>query len=256
MALLEIRNLCRRFGGLSAVDDLSMNITQGDIHGLIGPNGAGKSTLFDVVSGFLKPTSGQVIFKGEDITGLKPSATAKKGLVRTFQLTTLFTTYTVLQNVSVAFHVHSGVGLVGALLNGRSTRRKEEDIRKKTAKILEFLDIAHLSDELATNLPHGHQRTLGIAVAMATEPELLMLDEPATGMNPEETSSLMDTIKKIRDRGITILLVEHNMQAVMQLCDRITAISFGRKLAEGSPEEVRENESVIEAYLGAEEVAP
>ncbi len=254
MALLEVRNVSKYFGGLAAISELDLNINEGEIRGLIGPNGSGKTTLFNVISGIYKPTRGEIIYKGGNITSLSPDAVAKRGIVRTFQLTNLFMDFTVAESVSVAHHLHSGVGFFGALLNSPSTRQKERDIRIKSMEILELLEIAHLKDELAENLPHGHQRALSIAIALAAQPELLMLDEPVSGMNPEETMHLMGIIQKIRERGITILLVEHDMRAVMGTCDNVTVINFGKKIAEGLPEEIRKNEEVIKSYLGAEEI--
>ena len=249
MALLEVRNLSRHFGGLAAVDGLSFSVDEGEIRGLIGPNGAGKTTIFNVISGFYQPTGGDVIYRGETISGLRTSAIAGRGLVRTFQSTTLFQEFTVLGNVLVGCHLHAPVSLWGAIAGaGRAVEIAAEE---KARGILAFMGLAELADELASNLPHGHQRALGIAVALAADPSLLLLDEPFTGMNPEETRQMMELVRRVRDRGVTILLVEHDMQAVMGLCSRITVLNFGRLLAEGSPAEIRANEDVVEAYLGA-----
>lgn len=252
MALLELRELTKRFGGLTAVNNLFLEIREKEILGLIGPNGAGKSTVFNLVNGVHQPTSGRVFFKGEDVTGWLPHAIAEKGIVRTFQATTLFHEYSLLDNVRVARHLHLRTGLWSTLLHSRSYRNEDEENTQKAIELLELVGLAHLRDELAKNLPHGHQRALGVAIAMAVEPTLMMLDEPLTGMNLEEASAMMDIIRKIRRRGIAILLVEHNMPAVMGLCDRIAVLNYGKKIAEGSPEEIRENREVIEAYLGTD----
>lgn len=252
MPLLEIRNVSKYFGGLEAVGNVDFDVDQGEIKGLIGPNGAGKTTLFNVISGVYHPTSGRVVFKGKDIAHLKPHAIAKMGLVRTFQATTLFNSFSVLKNVLAGYHLHSKVNFWGALFNTPATVKRERDIEKKAMEILEFMGLSKYRDELALNLPHGYQRALGISIALAAEPELLMLDEPVTGMNPEETMEMMGVISKIRDRAITVLLIEHDMRVVMDLCERITVLNFGKKLAEGPPEKIRKNKDVIEAYLGSE----
>jgi len=251
MPILETQNLSRRFGGLTAVDNLSMALNKGTIHGLIGPNGAGKTTTFNVISGFYGPSSGKVVYDGRDISGLKTSAIAELGLVRTFQGTTLFQEFTVMQNVLVGCHLHAKAGFFSRVL-GRD-QAEEKAARDKADEILTFFDMTERAEEITMNLPHGHQRTLGIAVALAADPKLLLLDEPFTGMNPEETQHMMELIRKVRDQNVTMLLVEHDMQAVMGLCDRITVLNFGRLLAEGSPEEIRNNPEVIEAYLGTPE---
>ncbi len=256
MALLEITKLSKHFGGLAAVSELDLQVEEGEILGLIGPNGAGKTTLFNVISGVYRPTSGKIIFNGEDITGLKPSMIAKKGLVRTFQATTLFDEFTVLANVLIGFHPHAGIAIWGALVGTPATRQREAALVQQAMEILDLMGIAHLKDELATSLPHGHQRCLGIAIAMAANPKLLLLDEPVTGMSREETAMVMATIRKIREqKGLTIIVVEHNMRAAMGLSDRMVVLNYGRKIAEGSPQEISENPEVIEAYLGAERYA-
>lgn len=250
MHLLEIKKVSKYFGGLKAIDNLDLVVDQGEIRGLIGPNGAGKSTLYNVISGVHRPTSGRVIFKGEDVTGHKPHKMTEMGLVRTFQATTLFKNFSVLKNVLAGCHLYSKVNFWGALLNTPGTAKKQRGSEEKALEILEFMGLLEYRDELALNLPHGHQRVLGVGIALAAEPELLMVDEPVTGMNDEETGVMMGIIRKIHNRGITILLIEHDMKVVMGLCEKITVLNFGEKIAEGSPDEIKENPDVHEAYLG------
>ena len=248
MPLLEVDNLTRRFGGLSAVSDLSFAVEEGEIRGLIGPNGAGKTTTFNVITGFYRPTGGRILYRGEDISRLSTNQIAKRGLVRTFQHTTLFQEFTAFKNVLVGCHLHARVSPLGAIFGaGHAAEREIED---RAREILAFMGLAERRDELAAELPHGLQRALGVAVALAADPKVLLLDEPFTGMNPEETRRMMELVRRVRERGVTLLLVEHDMQAVMGLCDRITVLNFGRLLTEGTPEEVRNNPDVIEAYLG------
>ena len=249
MALLEIESLSRRFGGLTAVDNLSFAVEAGTIHGLIGPNGAGKTTTFNVISGFYKPTGGRVVYDGRDISGMTTAAIAALGLVRTFQATTLFHELSVFENVLVGCHLTARTSLANAILG--TGREREDRARDRVREILAFMELERLSDETCANLPHGLQRALGIAVALATGPRLLMLDEPFTGMNNEETRRMMALIRQVRSSGVTILLVEHDMQAVMGLCESITVLNFGALLAEGTPEQVRANPEVVSAYLGA-----
>jgi branched-chain amino acid transport system ATP-binding protein len=252
--ILEVDGLSRRFGGLTAVAELSFRVEFGEIRGLIGPNGAGKTTTFNVISGFYPPSVGRVVFAGTDVSGWPTHRVAGLGLVRTFQQTTLFQELSVLENVLVGRHLAAGHGLLVALF-GRD-RAAEETARAAAGELLDFFGLADRADEPAGILPHGLQRRLGLAVALAAEPRMLLLDEPFTGMNPEETRQMMELVRRIRDRGVTILLVEHDMAAVMGLCDRITALNFGRLLAEGTPEAIRAHPEVIEAYLGAPAHAP
>ena len=249
VAILEVRNLTRSFGGLVAVSDLSFAVEEHEIRGLIGPNGAGKTTTFNVISGFYPPNAGRVLFRDEDISGMRTSAIAARGLVRTFQATTLFQELTVIENVLVGYHLHARTDPFRALVG--ADRRREAEARDKSLEILDFFGLSERAGDPAVSLPHGLQRALGVAVAFAAEPKLLLLDEPFTGMNPEETRRMMEIARKVRDRGVTLLLVEHDMQAVMGLCDRITVLNFGTLLVEGTPEEVRRHPDVIEAYLGA-----
>ena len=248
--ILQIHDLSRVFGGIVAVKDFSLEVYPGSIHGLIGPNGAGKTTTFNVISGFYPPSSGKVIYQGRDVSGHETSALADLGLIRTFQGTTLFHQLSVLDNVRLGCHRIAKAGLFRRVFG--SDRATEDAADDKAHGILELFGLAGLSGELASNLPHGHQRALGMAVALAAGPKLMMLDEPFTGMNPEETRRMAKLVRRVRDdQGVTIMLIEHDMQAVMGLCDTITVMNFGTRLAEGTPAQVRANPAVIEAYLGS-----
>ena len=250
MAILELQGLRKQFGELVAVDDIDVSIEEGEIRGLIGPNGSGKTTLFNCITGFLHPTRGRVVWQGDDITGKPPHFVAGRGLARTFQLTTLFKELTALQNVVTACHLHTGVGLWGQYLMTRKVKARDREIEQKALGILDRMGIADVRDEVAGDLPHGHQEALGVSIALATEPKMLLLDEPVTGMNPSETKDMMERIKGLRDDGITILLVEHDMKAVMATCEKITVMNFGKKICDGDPGGVCADEGVIEAYLG------
>ena len=253
--MLKIERLTKYFGGLAAVSGLDMSVKSGDILGLIGPNGAGKTTFFNLVSGVLRPTQGRVIFEGNDITAKKPHYIAKKGIVRTFQAINICPDFTVLQNIVLSCHLKPRIGLLETVFHTASSRRKEKDILHRSQEILKLVGLDTMADVTARYLAHGHKRILGIAIALAAEPKLLLLDEPLTGMNAEEVSETMRLIDKLWQRGTTILLIEHNMRAAMSLCQRIVVLNFGKKIAEGSPEEVKENNEVIQAYLGADEYA-
>ena len=245
---LAIDRLTMRFGGLTAVDNLSFAVEHGVIHGLIGPNGAGKTTTFNAISGFYKPTSGAVRLRGEEISGLKMHEVARRGVVRTFQHSTLFAEMTVLENALVGTHMAFRPNIFAAIVGWDAEDRRGAEARAREA--LEFFGLETVADERAGDLAHGHQRALGMAVAYAAHPDVVLLDEPFTGMNPEETRAMMELMFKLRDSGATILIVEHDMHAIMGLCDKITCMSFGRLLAEGGPEEIRRHPDVIEAYLG------
>lgn len=249
MALLEVKGITKRFGGLVALQDVSFSVEEGELRGLIGPNGAGKSVMFKTIAGFYGPNEGQVIYQGKDITGLGASAVAERGLVRTFQETTLFQEFSVYQNVLVGCHLRARSNMFSALFRTDLQRQKEADA--KTFEVLEFMGLADRKDQLALNLPLGSQRTLAVAIALAAEPKLLLLDEPFAGMNPEETSQMMQIVRRIQDSGVTIVIVEHDMKAIMGLSERLMVLNFGQLLAEGSPQEIRSNDQVIEAYLGS-----
>jgi branched-chain amino acid transport system ATP-binding protein len=248
--ILEVKKLSKYFGGLAAISELDLSVVNSEILGLIGPNGAGKTTLFNVISGLFPPTSGKIIFDDRDVTGLKAHEIAHLGISRTFQASTLFMRISVLDNVFTGYHMSYNTSIWKRLLRTPSALKEEGLLRRRAMEILEFAGLASLKDELAANLPHGHQRILGVCMALATNPKLLLLDEPATGMNAVEVQNMIDIIRQIRDRGVTIVVVEHDMKAVMNLCDRIAVLNYGRKIAEGLPGEIRENKEVVEAYLG------
>ncbi|MFP4641632.1 MAG: ABC transporter ATP-binding protein [Chloroflexota bacterium] len=252
--LLEIRGLTRYFGGLAAIQQFDMDVAEGNIVGLIGPNGAGKSTLFNLITGVIRPTSGTVVFNGKDITREKPHKVAKLGIGRSFQLNPLFGDFTVLQNVSASFHLRPKSSLLDIYFNTPAYRRNEAYIMEQALDILKLVGLDSIKDELAKNIPHGHQKMLGIARALAVQPKLLLLDEPIAGMNADEIQFTLDAIKKTRAQGVTIVMVEHNMR-IMDLCDRVNVISFGKKIAEGLPADIRNNKEVIQAYFGGEHVA-
>lgn len=254
MALLEVKKLSKYFGGLAALSEFDMAVEEGEVRGLIGPNGSGKTTFYNVISGVYRPTSGTIVYNGVDISHLPPSEIAKMGLVRTFQHTALFMDFTVLQNISVGRHLHAKESVFGVVGSTPRTKQVEKEAMKKAGEIVDFMELTDIKDELAINLPHGYMRALGVGIALATEPTLLMLDEPVTGMNPTEKAHMLALIKRIQKQGITVLIVEHDMKTVMGVCDYITVIDFGKKLAEGKPKEIQSNEAVIEAYLGKADI--
>ncbi len=249
--LLRIDGLTKLFGGLRAVIDFEIGIKPGELVGLIGPNGAGKTTVFNMISGLYVPSSGQILFRDHDLVGLPPHQITQLGIGRTFQNVRLFPNLTVLDNVRIAYHTHAGYGLLDAVLRTPRFGAKERELTERT---IEFLSVFNLQDrhhEIAKNLPYGEQRRLEIARALASNPQLLLLDEPAAGMNPNEVVTLMDLIHFIRDRfKLTILLIEHQMRVVMGICEWITVMDFGEIIARGTPEEIRNNPRVVEAYLG------
>ena len=253
MPLIEVQGLTKRFGGLVAVDRVSFEVAPGQIFTIIGPNGAGKSTLFKLMTGFLRPTSGRVLFESEEMTRLPAHAIARRGIVRTFQETTIFKEMTVLENVVVAHHLRSRASSLGFFVGSPAARRDEASFRASAGQIVDELGLGRVRDEIARNLPHGYLRGLGIAIAMAANPKALLLDEPFSGMNHEETDRTVAMVRGIRDRGVTVLLVEHDMRAVMLISDTILVLNFGEKIAEGAPKAIQADEAVIEAYLGRED---
>jgi branched-chain amino acid transport system ATP-binding protein len=249
--ILETVQLSKRFGGLRALQNVDLAVEDGEIFGLIGPNGSGKTTCMNVITGFLSSTSGSTLFRGEPITKLPPHKIARRGIVRTFQLTSLFDDLTVRENVVHASHLHSHSTLLGSIVHSRGFRREQAALAEKATEVLTYAGIRpERHDVLARALSAGEQRYLEVAIALAAEPQLLLLDEPATGLNPEETALLMALIQSIRDQGKTVILVEHNMKVIMGICTRIAVLRLGQKIAEGLPDEIATNDEVIEAYLG------
>jgi ABC-type branched-subunit amino acid transport system ATPase component len=253
MPLISISNLQKRFGGLVALDKLDITIESGTIHSIIGPNGAGKSTFINVVSGALAATRGNITFNGMNITGYSMERRVRMGLARTFQAGVLLRERSVLENVIMGCGIRTGETLWGSLIGSKNANRAAAETRHKAMEMVAFMGLAGWEKNIAKDLPHGLQRALGISIALSTNPQLLMLDEPLTGMNTTEITTMMGKIKDIRDRGTTIILVEHNMKAVMGLSDRITVLSYGEKIGEGKPDEIKTNKEVIEAYLGSQE---
>ena len=248
MAILEINSVSKQFGGLTALDNVSFQVEAGEIRGLIGPNGAGKSTMFKNIAGFQVPTMGNIRYQGQSIEGKKPHTIAEMGIVRTFQETTLFQELSVFENALVGTHIRARSNVFSAVLG--LDRLKQQAASEKVMEVLEFMGLIERKDQLASELPLGSQRALALSIALVSEPKVMLMDEPFAGMNGEETSHMMDLTRKVRESGITVVLVEHDMKAVMGLCNYLTVLNFGQVLAQGTPEEVRNNDKVIEAYLG------
>ena len=253
--LLEIKDINVKFGGVTALNNVNLHVNEGEIAALIGPNGAGKTTVFNIVTGYYTPTSGDVVLDGESISGLRPYKIARKGLGRTFQNIRLFGDMTAAENVATAADSLNKSGLVGALFGVPRSRRDEKDSMEKAHELLRFIGLDHRAEQMAKNLPYGDQRRLEIARALALNPKVLLLDEPAAGFNPQEKVELGELIRKIRDRGFADLLIEHDMSLVMKISDRISVLDFGQKIAEGAPSEIQNSQRVIDAYLGVAEDA-
>ncbi|MCM3121605.1 MULTISPECIES: ABC transporter ATP-binding protein [unclassified Mesobacillus] len=247
---LETKNLTKKFGGLTAVNDVDFSIEKGKINAIIGPNGAGKSTFFNLISGFHPPTSGHIIFKGRDITNLPSNKIAELGIARTFQTTNLFEQSTVLDNVIVGHRLRTNSNLLDAVFRSKRLKREEEKCREKAFEVIEFAGLEKVADKLVGSLTQEEKKRTAFALALATDPEIVFLDEPAAGVNPDETEGLALLMKKMADKGITVCLIEHKMQMIMKLADKIMVLNYGEKIAEGNAEEIRNNPTVIKAYLG------
>ncbi|MBP1971266.1 branched-chain amino acid transport system ATP-binding protein [Virgibacillus natechei] len=254
--VLKVEQLTKAFGGLTAVDNVDLDVKEGDIQAIIGPNGAGKSTFFNLISGFHPSTSGNISYKGESIEKMQPNKVAKLGIARTFQTTNLFEDATVMDNVIIGNRLRTKSGLWDAILRTKREQREEEESIQKAYESLEFIELSHLADAPIGSITQEQRKRVAFALALATNPKLVLLDEPAAGVNPDETDGLAYLIKKIAKSGITVCLIEHKMSMIMSLADRIMVLNQGKRIAEGTPEEIQHNQVVIEAYLGSEENEP
>ncbi len=249
--ILQVQQLSRQFGGLKAVDRFSMDVKEGSIHALIGPNGAGKTTITNLICGEIEQNEGDILFQGQSLTGLKVYQRAGRGIGRTYQNIRLFDSLTAAENLEVAARIEHSCGMIKTIVSGASGKREKQERREKSMEVLKQMGMEHLANEKVRGLPYGNRKILEIGRALVTDPKLLLLDEPAAGLNPSERKRLVDIIYKIHDRGVSIFLIEHNMDVIMAISDQITVLNFGKKIAEGTPKEIQNNEEVITAYLGS-----